>query len=90
MLQKFLQLFIGLQFTKIWSAKYNSRSAKCLFTKSNDEVLTTSRTCTYLIMRLKLFQHMRTRIFCYYPGYRNLLPPENLIFFYLFKVSYQK
>ena len=37
-----------------------------LLTKSNDEVLTASYTCTYLFLRLKLFLRMWTSIFWQY------------------------
>ena len=54
------------------------------FTRSNDEVLTTSDTCIYLRLRLKLFLHMRTAIFWHYTQHQNALPPENVMSFSIF------
>ena len=41
---------------------------RVLLTKLNDEVLTSSSTCTYLFLQLKLFLHIQTPIFDNTPG----------------------
>ena len=41
---------------------------RVLLTKLNDDVLTSSSTCTYLFLQLKLFLHIQTPIFDNTPG----------------------
>ena len=61
-----------------------------LFTKSNDEVLTTSCICTYLFLRLKLFLHMWTPIFLTIPPVKKYVTPGKCNIFFNFQYFFQQ
>ena len=48
---------------------------RSLSTKLNDEVLTTSYTCKYLFLPIKLFLHIQTPIFLTIPLVKKYVTP---------------